>query len=190
MKAVGTTLTADRFGNVKSAAMFDGIDDYLEQSSGVMMPQGTEDFTIALWCKPAILAGDFRILVCNQRLDQLQLGVTPRGTLHLLTGGDHSNKLESPILNWNPNDWYHVGLTRRDSYIMIFRNGEMVAEHTKNVQVIVSDSEKRLRFGSRPRNSTEFKHPWNGAIDDIRIYDIALDKNQLLELYRRELKQR
>ena len=75
---------------------------------------------------------------------------------------------------------------------MIFRNGESVAEYTKNVQISVSDSEKRLTFGSRPGIGTQLErhHPWNGAIDDIRIYDIALDKYQLLKLYRRELKQR
>ena len=113
--------------------------------------------------------------------------------LTLLFGGKGKARITTPNLQWVYNEWYHVSVTRHGDLFEIFRNGELVTNGRSEINLNASAANQRLSFGSRPAQySKDGKrdHPWNGAIDDIRIYDIALNKHQLLELYRRELIQR
>ena len=182
----GPVLTTDRFGNVDSAYLFDGVDDVIKQSNASLMPRGTSDFTVSLWINATTIAGDARVFFANEKLDQFQfaIGGFAQDELQMYLGG---TLVTTGSLEWELDRWYQVGVTRLGNQVSIFRDGQTLVTATNNSANNVSNNESVLSFGSRKRIfGSPVDHPWHGKIDDIRIYDRHLAVTDIQDIYRQD----
>ena len=182
----GPALTSDRFGNMDSAYLFDGVDDVIKQNNAFLMPRGTDDFTISLWVNATNIIGDARVFVANDKLDQFQFGIGgfAHDELQMYLGGTH---VTSGSLQWELDRWYQVGVTRLGDQLSIYRDGETLVTATNNSANSASSNESALTFGSRKgTGGRTVDHPWHGKLDDIRIYDRHLALTEIQDIYRQD----
>jgi len=81
------------------------------------------------------------------------------------------------------NEWVHVAgvYSRSKGYISLYINGELVDQRlTSNFSGIGYDQVTPLRIGHRADNETQ--GPWDGQIDDVKIYNKALSGIEIRNL--------
>jgi len=207
LSVINANLTSDRFGNANSAYQFLGISSmvtgsYLTTTSHQNLPYGNQDFSVNMWASvQQPIAGDWRILFCNNQWDNFQLGL---GTDLYNTKriqffyGQGIPEISTEQLTWNDGQWYMITVTGNNGVINFYRDGLNMAT------VDVSSYEYgnkgtgdnlNLSFGGRPDPSNingnpfgqpTLDHPWMGNLDDIRIYNRALSSIEISTLYATE----
>lgn len=165
----GATLTEDRFGNINSAYYYDGVDDRINFS---LVPNPVH-LSMSCWFKtpdasqngPIIStygAGGFTINTGNVSLG-LEIGM-----------GDYNNQTSIPIEN---DEWYHIGITYEGSEVRYFFNGSQV-HITYDSDAI--DYDATGFFVGCNFYQTNF---YTGIVDDIMIYDYAIDSLEMVNQY-------
>ncbi|MHB1484835.1 MAG: LamG domain-containing protein [Saccharofermentanales bacterium] len=75
-------------------------------------------------------------------------------------------------------NWYHIAATYDGSYVRIYVNGSLQGTGSQSISGNIIRYAQPLRFGYEP----SFNY-FNGYIDDVRIYDGALDSTGVSNLY-------
>jgi len=190
----GATLTTDRFGNSGSAFLFDGVDDYIDIGNDQSLkPQFP--LSVSAWVN--ISKEGPNAFFTNDFNDGYYFGfiayVSIDGRVGLqygngkLVGPDRRRgflSTESLIQN---NQWYHIVLVA-ESYnsIRIYVNGvkadfELTGEGTFTTITYDNNSANIGRYDSG--QTIGLNHFFNGKIDDIYLFDIALNEEQVYYLY-------
>ena len=78
------------------------------------------------------------------------------------------------------NTWYHVLCIKKDSTFSIYINGVLQESKTNNTILNSNEFASSLTIGIRPGN---LNYPINGSIDDLRIYNRALEDSEIQTLY-------
>lgn len=177
----GSIIGAQRTSGVLGGALyFDGADDYVFVPF-VSWPQiGTGDFSISAWINPSALAGDRRMILADQALDNFQFNIDNGGTeakIEIRLGGNIT-PVTSGSLTWDLGQWYHVAVRRTGGIVALYRNGVSVGMKTSFEYVDMSTS---ASIGYRPW--TTVKHPFSGIIDDVRVYDRALSTAEIEDMF-------
>jgi regulator of replication initiation timing len=176
----GATLTKDRFGNLEAAFSFDGKDDYLEIPNFDWNERN--DCTISLWTKyqklPEDLGKDYGMIFgMNNESHSLFLH---SGKLYFRQGWGNGS-INAPTLG----TWHNLVLTWNGSLkkVTFYQNSKKVSEHNAYQQVGLKKG--TLRIGANDRILNYF---FKGSIDDFRIYDRALNADEVLALFELESK--
>jgi hypothetical protein len=175
----GATLTSDRFGNRESAYYFDGIDDRIDVEDSSRLDFGTGDFSISGWFKTTYVHNDPNGACLLDKYPQHGKPWTIRlhvdGRLRFLCD-------ESAYSNATVNDgrWHHFVAVRFESTIKLFLDGEL--QETASSTSSASNS-RPLCFGCVRSLSGGVARLFQGALDDIRIYDRALSETEVQILY-------
>ncbi|MBU1872702.1 hypothetical protein KJ688_03075 [bacterium] len=193
----GTTLIADRFGNENGAFEFDGIDDNISipfencfNSSSITVSAWVylKDYPPVLHLFSIINNGTYlsgeswELLVRdggNSRSDVMgSFGY--KGNIECAVAGGLSN----PSLSMNLNSWYHiVGLYDNDNNIIsVYCNEDLIIEKNINAGYIQNNNND-VKIGSPYPGSASNRHPFNGIIDDLRIYNRVLNETEIQILY-------
>ena len=98
-------------------------------------------------------------------------------------GGNFRNFMTKP-LSWEPGTWYHVVFTnsiKRGKSIL--RSNDLVWKIDGNTlsPAGLKSAVKRVEIGSV--NDGEHKYVYNGCVDDVRLFDLALPLPEQLALY-------
>jgi len=170
-------------GKLSGALGFDGIDDYLEISSFDI--HGGTGLTISLWFR----ANDFDI--DDARFISKATGTTNQDhywmvstinrtalRFRLKTNGSTTTLMTDTGLI-QTGVWYHIAATYDGSTMRIYKNGLEVTSVNKT-GVIDSDPGVLTAIGNQPKGAGN--KPFHGLIDDVRIYNIALNASELSEL--------
>jgi len=192
------TLTADRFGNANSAYYFDGQSSYIEVPNSASLNAGNT-ITISAWVKPmGFYAGPCQnnfIMQKGSSTDILGYGLEfssqgysnggtcslPLDTIHQDFYGPTAyanNYSYQPYIQ--ENNWYHVVY----SY-----NGDSTHLYVNNVLKFTTKETFSAFANSSPlflgKHSSDATYPYwfNGVLDDIRIYNRALDSSEVTALY-------
>ncbi|MBT6462598.1 MAG: PQQ-binding-like beta-propeller repeat protein [Opitutae bacterium] len=176
----GAALTADRFGNENTAYHFDGVDDYIGTSLQASFP----DCTISGW----FLADNWHankgsILVHNGAGGSV--GGEHKETSILFSDGElvsarwTDENVKTPI---EKSTWYHFVAIFTNSSTTLFLNGESV--NSKSADYPDVNSLTGFWKLGAARNPPGGFH--EGLLDDVRIYNRALDATEVAELYRLE----
>lgn len=80
--------------------------------------------------------------------------------------------------NLNTNQWYQVGFTYNGSKAIVYLNG--VATNTISVTGSVSATQQGLEIGAEQQTNSKY---FNGSISNVQIYNVALTKSQMQQLY-------
>lgn len=203
----GATFTTDRHGRKNKAYKFDGIDDYIELSKGLVNLNNS--FSIETYLYSELSTGtwvDNKNIVHPYRGGSIfSLNGFPENStdLFLLWHSDdslsalHNNNLTS---NWNItkasihsqliyNKYHHLVLVKDvdQKIIKLYVDGELRAErnivHNETlVQLTPIIGAHRFIFGSLIYKSFFFK----GKMDYFRIYSQALSRKKIGRMYRKE----
>ena len=170
----GATLTTDRNLNTNSAYSFNGS-SYISVANSALLSSLISEGTISLWtvsnfgggspiCKSgSSLLGDFRIQHSTSNVS------------FIINGKDYSINGIFPA-----GQWINIVMTYKNSTAKLYINGNLIGSLATPSNTYTIDRINSLDFGRDPWGSMEYH---NGKIDDIGIWNKALDSNKVKQLY-------
>ena len=174
-----STSTSPVKGKVGQGLKFDGVDDYVNIGTGVPMASST-DLTISAWVYPRSWGGGstpnvgriivnstagFRIDITGVRLDY--------------TDNGFNNQIVSDTNSISLNKWTHVVLTRNSAHLGNFYVNSQLSG-TANQSVTANSTNPATTYIG---NSIAKLSPFNGIIDDVRVYNRILSATEIKQLY-------
>jgi fibronectin type 3 domain-containing protein len=176
-------------GQVGTNALdFDGVNDYVD--AGTFDVAGSA-ISIALWMNSDNLSS------CNTTYNDCRLISKATGTseqdhywmvstiksgsnttlrFRLKTGGT-TTTLIAPNGNLSNNQWYHVTATYDGSTMRLYQDGVEIGQANKTGQ-LSTNATVPVNVARNPGGYGYF----DGTIDDMRVYDRALNESEILEL--------
>ncbi len=171
---------------------FDGTDDYVEIPSSASNNFGTSDFSISVWINSA-LSNDGVIIekVWDVRSTTggngwgVQLLSTGRFRFSIAdTQGEALTTFNSIVGNaWNDGNWHNlVIVVDRDSNVNFYIDGR--ADRTGDVSSESGSlsNDYPLLIGINYNKGATKDFPFNGIIDEVRIWNVALTQAQIREM--------
>lgn len=181
----GAVAATDRLGNANSAISFNGVDDYIRTNNLSTMSA----MSISFWFYLRTIPNDPpAMLVSNGQ------PWTEGQGIEIYTaswGGGHINsRLGNGVTPYNSgyftpwettlvNKWIHYTLTYSGTKIQIFIDGVLKVDDSYSGD-IVPGTLGYLYFGCRPYGTD---YAPDGVMDDIRIYNRALNSSEVQSLY-------
>jgi len=185
--------TTDRLGIPNNAFMLNGINDSLILPVNEFSPI-MGDFTISLWYKtnsPNIMnlfslkgsaidsTNNFEIQLNSHNNFYIQnLPSVWYQTYMYWNGsaGDNNAVAEGSAGNFTKGEWCHFLVTRKDDTISVYREHQLYTNSINNFNNDVWGSIEHLILGAAP-------YKFKGAVDDIRLYNRALNANEIKALW-------
>ena len=160
---------------------FDGVDDYINVSSGInsIIKGSTFPFSISFWCycndsgTRDIFFGDFIGLPTNCFNIERNSGIVTDNSLRFYWGGNpdyYANLLIIP-----QSTWVNVCISYNGSNISFYKNGVLVNINTI-VLPLYTKSSGNYQIGKDSRDGTT---ALNGKMSDIKIYNRALTSDEV-----------
>lgn len=175
-------------GKMCGGLLFDGADDY------VLIPAGGDldvagDFTISLWVKPSVSSSSFHSS-WNYFVWQKDPNLSETMKYELGYYNDDGPRFKpynqsgvhfdfSPDMLFPADVWRHIVYRREGPLLEIYVDGSLAdsrADFSGDLRLTGDGGE--LRIGGQGGSSG-----FIGAIDEVRIYDKALDINEIKNLY-------
>ena len=199
----GATLTEDRFGNTNSAYSFDGLNDYIFIASPlpeILSP--TESLSISVWVKAdqygnssySSIVGGIVAAQYDHDYTGYSVMLDYRESAHGgVQGGVHFQLGEGS--DWwttgsqgttataiDLNEWTHiVAVADVDDIYKVYFNGVLVSEWTAGTSIDYGNW-NNLRIGDNENGGGD-NRSFDGAIDDINIFNHALTEAEIQNLY-------
>ncbi|RLJ07123.1 MAG: hypothetical protein DRP16_04045, partial [Candidatus Aenigmatarchaeota archaeon] len=163
-------------GKFGKALQFDGVNDYVEVPYDPSL-HGFSAFSMGAWIYVNSYQDDYAIILNTET--EYEFGIAPDGTL------------QWAIHNTNPGwtwintgyvvplqQWIHIMITYDGSTIRTYVNGDEV--HSRTGSGSIADDGNPVIIGWRGDKGNS---PFNGAIDEVRIYNRALTQEEIKDLY-------
>lgn len=169
-------------GHHQGAARFDGVDDRI-----ILGPcditSGDGTMTISLWTKPDFVTGMERTLIAKaigpQAADHVWSITFVNGSalrFRLKTGGNTAELTTSPSSLFGGN-WYHIVGVFDGAEMRLYVNAGLLGSMPRT-GIVGMHPQAPASIGALSTGS----QPYSGWIDDVRIYDRALDLNEITDL--------
>jgi hypothetical protein len=173
-------------GQVDDAALFDGIDDYVNVPDDPNLDL-TESLTLGAWVKPSSNQDDYARIISREQSGvgnrQYNLGVDANATdpRTVVDTVDQNTVEVSAMVPITDNEWHHAIMTFDASdAIRLHINGNSEVESTSVSSSLVS-RDSTVKFGAPAH--LPGKDFFTGRIDDVRIYNRALSAGEVQDLY-------
>jgi hypothetical protein len=160
-------------GKFQDARRFDGTNDYISTSADIDYGTGTQ-ITVAAWISFHNCTGSDG--VCYIVSKNQYNGATPytllvssSGQIRIAIQGSSVNSIEG----FNDGKWHYAVGTLNGTTASIYVDGHLQASGT----VSPASNDEYIVIGSDDADSTY--RPFNGAIDEVEIYDVALTASQI-----------
>jgi hypothetical protein len=187
----GPVLCTDRFGNANSAYHFDGVNDYIKLEN----PKGLSslNFTYSFWVKINQLPENYGCNFIMELGSPYSMGPAIAinnnyPSVNQTSGWSvNSSNIEAPRINFQTgllpetNVWNNIVLVRNDSSVCFYENGILLNEVQTNNALPLYNDLFELFIGTRSQLLSDFY--FNGSMDDIRIYNKALDSVEISNLF-------
>jgi hypothetical protein len=144
---------------------------------------------MAAWVRPNRITGQQQYLVGVQNSGNNPgrfLRLSEQGTVQVthVAGPQAIFKIEGPIAATG--QWTHLAATfeptgEQRGLLTLYINGQPIAATPVEGDSTQTASLKNLTIGARPDHPGEF--PFDGALDDVVIFDRVLPAQQVLDLY-------
>ncbi|MBK9130641.1 MAG: DUF4038 domain-containing protein [Gammaproteobacteria bacterium] len=160
-------------GQLGGALSLDGIDDRVDTARAPFDPSAT-DFSVALWFQIEDLDDEHFISQTDGTgTGRVWLAKDARLGLYSNLG----NKITSSLIPPVSGQWHHAVLTKAGMTLRIYVDGSL---KTINGDVLVEPADGFLRLGSKKTGASNFLR---SLLDDVRIYNRALNEQEVVELY-------
>lgn len=185
LSTFGVTLGANRFGTSNASYFFSGSGAYLIKSAPATGLGFTDDFSISLWCNISTFSDASYFGLKNTLIQK-----GPASTYNFAIQASSSTSIsfikrtapESLIFRTftglpdYANSWTHIVCVITDGFVNLYFNGVYISQlSASNIAPGPSDSLVVGNVGSIP--------PFQGSIDDIRIYNRPLGALEVATLY-------
>ena len=193
----GATLTSDRFGNTNSAYDFDGS-SYISVADNPMLNWGFGNYTISVWVNKDNSSPFLQNIIAKQETSGgnyygWSLGLV-NNEVRFVPGTGYSGTwlnngtIESDYLITD-NQWDFItgvfDLTNSTTWLYI--NGQLYTSTTASTNAN-PDNSQDLKFGVfMPSGAPSGPEYFFGNIDDIGLWNRALDSCEILDLYNSSL---
>jgi hypothetical protein len=198
----GATLTTDRKGNTNSVYNFGGYYNkgYIKVPVSSSL-QFNQEITISVWIKLNDYGGmdgwghydatnaTFAILSKDGGRNGICLDVNSNGGISFPYLWDKSNQAAGVSYTYNTGflDWVHIVAVNNANTMELYLNGVKVQENSNTNGNIDAVNNLPMYIGVNNELQTSygeaFWYPFNGKIDDVRIYNRALTDNEIQSLY-------
>lgn len=174
-------------GKVGNALSFDGIDDYVDVGNDSSLDM-TNGFTVSAWVKTdgfgptqIILAKDHP----GQRAYVLYFHYSNTAVNFQVFDTDITYTVLVGNSSLSADQWYHVVgtyeyVSDESSVLKVYVNG-VLDNSTSTAVGPVQSTSSNVNIGRRSYPGHE--SPFDGSIDEVRIYDEALSQDEILWLY-------
>lgn len=171
------TPATDRHGHVGKACSFNG--GFIDAGNPVPY-QITGEMSISLWIQPTDI-NNWRALVTKWEgfnIGSFYLGINP-GPQAVRWNVDDPVPVEGDSIKIN--QWTHVVATYDKNFTKVYENGVLVNQvaYTGDLANVTAN----LLIGSQNNDSTITFYNFNGLMDDVLIYDRALDATEVAIIY-------
>jgi hypothetical protein len=179
----GATLTTDRNGNANSAYSFDGANNKIDLGTVSGLGNNPTNATFSFWIKlDAILpTGEVYPIISRRHADNGYDWCTPRIRDNQLEffkddlGYATANPCNST--NLSISNWYNFVCIKKDDSLFLFQNAQLIHQTYDSHQL--GGSPQSLILGWQGA----WNKYYNGKLDDIAIYSIALTQQEITALY-------
>ena len=191
----GATLTNDRFGNPNGAYNFNGTDNYINIGSDPILNRSNTDFSINVWINTHTPTGPpFQTIITNRNpnyqgsLFGLRWETGDNYQKLGLTSGDPNNAYTN-VTNISTYTWYNLCVTHKAST-------DETKFYIDGVEIYTTTSFGDFNAPSSPNTTFHsigletqghpqgfISYPFDGEIDDLRLYNCCLTPLQIQELY-------
>lgn len=176
-----TVLSQQVAVNGNGALQFDGLDDYVGIPDSPSLDPNNK--TIECWVKPTELATAYEYVISKYKPNIPKggycLGLNTNGRFFAVVIGNESGaQINTVPGTYQANNWYHVVLVHDydANTIKLYVNGVLKGINTNLVGYTPYHS--TLCFGKSSYGNTGY---FKGVIDDVRIYNVALNAEQVLK---------
>lgn len=167
------TFSKDRYGKENSACHFNGENAFIKIPYNIN-PSTTQAVTVLFWVKPN--NNNRKMTIFSHGADEQDpaIGIDRKFTL---TCGKEKSIFFGKVI---PQKWSLVAgvFDKKNSVVTFYVDGDFVAQ-----EVIIDESFPFFHFGNHSANSQFFE----GDLDDIRIYNKALEVDEIGEIYEKEI---
>lgn len=164
-------------GQIGSAIRFDGIDDYIEVNHNDLLNMTTE-LTVSVWLNPYGMssANHDRVFRKDTNFDFVLL---PNGEIR--TYGIGKTAYLQPGA-WDLETWAHFAYVYKNGTLQWFKNGEAFGSPIAPA-AIGELTTKPLVIGNYQAPPGTISRPYLGTIDDLGIWQRALNPTEILGIY-------
>ncbi len=135
-------------------------------------------FTVCAWVNVKTGGTGHRAVV-SSRDDGPQRGyifyVVPNNSYSFWAGGGGWSQVQGPAASLD--EWDHIAGTYADGTMKFYVNGEMAGSKDANIAL---NTEQELLIGAGQNEGAKHNFFFKGKIDEVRIYDAALDADTIL----------
>ncbi|WP_194975599.1 HYR domain-containing protein, partial [Aquiflexum lacus] len=173
----GASLTTDRFGNANSAYLFDGVDDVISYANP--FTTAIDNFTISAWVRKFLITSGGQI-VSNGRNPGDSFPANLYDGYSYGTGGGslsaNFHAVIAPVAGCPDQSigWEFAVLVREAGVSKLYLNGIQCPNTFNNAPIVPTQN---AFIGALNDNSVA---PFEGAIDDVKIYDVSLTAEEVL----------
>ena len=170
-------------GNWESGILGDSVDlddstDRIQTSSQKGIGD-YDEFTFALWLNADQLINNHNVRILGkERVFYFGMIPTYYNRMYVSVGNGTSwlgGKPDSTVLETG--NWTHVAVTYRNGAISFYVDGEYSSQQTKTYDM--GDKYVQITLG----NTSNGVQPFDGKLNDVRIYDWALHTNDIQDVY-------
>lgn len=170
------TLTTDRKGKASSAYSFNGSSKYITYGSGSPLNM-TGDMTISVWVN-ATNDSNYDPIISKGSVGEYELAADFRSGSTSLAWRSTNGSVNVPsFFSGYTGTWVHITAVVTGTNLQFYRNGQAFG----SVQAIGTRSTSATALTIGRRTSQSFW--WNGSIDDVRLYNRALNTNEVTALF-------
>ena len=181
-------------GQIDGGLSFDGVNDYVNvlDDASLRFTQNSS-FTICAWVEPTPLSDGE--IVCKMRKSaqynvfgyEVQYdGTNKRFTISAESSRSCYVSYSTANNSVQPGNWYHVAAVYDNKAMKIYLNGQLGGSGTFTCNAGNTSPDKDMAIGARSYDSAMNSY-FNGTMDDIRIYNLALSAEEIEQLYREGL---
>jgi hypothetical protein len=171
-------------GKFNNSLSFDGTDDYITVASPSNISAALANAnraSFAFWFKPANTSqGAYLISGRNGGVDNkwwltfFPANGTYNGISMRVNG---STSVNSPVgTTWSADTWYHIAGVFDGTNITLYRDGQVLATGSSSAVTSIDE----LIIGNVSGGGA---NPYNGLMDDVRIYNYGLTAAQVKDIY-------
>jgi hypothetical protein len=170
-------------GQIDGALSFDGVNDYVDMADTVKDYLGT-NYTVSAWIKADTISNNKAILSYRHSTEGnpvlFFLGQYYTNVDFAVRDNSHNLAQPSFMDAITANTWYHVAGVREGNNVNVYVNGVSGNPVSETLGAISPDN---LKIGANQWGGNPVSNHFDGAIDDVRIYNRALTAGEILELY-------
>ena len=184
-------LAADRFGQSQRAFSFDGVTSHIDCGTRSAFNFGTNNFTLAAWIRPGPNATNRYVISKYQTPTPSSYGLATHNADQAYAFYYAEPYPAASVFSIGPSladgGHHHVLATyTRGELLRIYVDGELRGSVDISGEPGPQENNFPLLIGNLVDGSTYGSQPFEGEIDDVRIYNRALTPSEVGQLYSAE----